>query len=322
MRATRPLAPSVTARSPRGPNRLARLARPPLLAALLAGLLAGTPPAVAQDAAPAGRLVRLPTLDGKDAAGALYLPPAHAPRAGVVVVHGYGGNFYSGVPAHLAPALADRGVAALAVNLRDHDGGPKTTLFEEGRWDVQAAIDALDHRGVGPVVLAGHSLGTNTVLHVAAESRDARLRALVLLAPPGNAFEWNVRLFGRERATAVLEEAERLRAAGRGRELMLVDLGPLGRALYSADHLVSLRGPATRSDPYRNLAAVAVPVLVVAAGADRLVDPGIPARLRAAAPPGGRVDLVEIPEADHGFTRHREALAETVSRWLTAVLGR
>ena len=29
---------------------------------------------------------------------------------------------------------------------------------------------------------------------------------------------------------------------------MSVDLGPLGRALYSADHLVSPRGPATRSD--------------------------------------------------------------------------
>lgn len=291
-------------------------------AVLLAGLWVWEPArGAAQDAGAVGLLVRLPTPDGKETAGALYLPPGRPPRGGVVLVHGYGGNFYSGVPAHLAPALADRGFAALAVNLRDHDAGPKTTLFEEGRWDVQAAIDALDRRGAGPIVLAGHSLGTNTVLHVAAEGRDPRLRAVVLLAPPGNAFEWNVRQFGRERAMAVLEEAERLRAAGRGRELMLVDLGPLGRALYSADHLVSLRGPATRSDPYRNLAAVGVPVLVVRPGADRLVDAAIADRLRAAAPPGVRVGLVDIAEADHGFTRHREALAEAVVRWLTAVLG-
>jgi len=144
----------------------------------------------------------------------------------------------------------------------------------------------------------------------------------VLVAGPGNAFEWNVRLFGKERATAVLEEAQRLQAQGRGRELMPVDLGPLGRALYSADHLVSLRGPATRSDPYRNAAAVTVPVLVVQAGADRLVDPDVARRLRAAATTTPRADLVEVPGADHGFSWHQAALADAVERWLAEVLAR
>jgi pimeloyl-ACP methyl ester carboxylesterase len=160
------------------------------------------------------------------------------------------------------------------------------------------------------------------VLHVAAEARDPRLRALVLVAGPGNAFEWNVRLFGKERATAVLEEAQRLQAAGRGRELMLVDLGPLGRALYSADHLVSLRGPATRSDPYRNVASVTVPVLVVHAGADRLVDPDVARRLRAAATAAPRADLLEVPGADHAFSRHQATLADAVERWLADALAR
>jgi pimeloyl-ACP methyl ester carboxylesterase len=290
----------------------------------VAAILAGWGP----PAAPAGppgvvtHLLRLGTGDGKETTGALFLPAARSPRAGVTVVHGYGGNFYSGVPGHLAPALAERGFAALAVNLRDHDAGPKTTLFEEGRWDVLAGVDALARRGAEPVAVVGHSLGTNTVLHLAAETRDPRLRALVLVAGPGNAFEWNVRLFGRERATAVLEEAQRLQVAGRGRELMLVDLGPLGRALYSADHLVSLRGPATRSDPYRNAASVTVPVLIVHAGADRLVDPDIARRLRAAATTAPRADLVEMPGADHGFSRHQAALADAIERWLADALGR
>jgi pimeloyl-ACP methyl ester carboxylesterase len=267
-------------------------------------------------------LLRLSTGDGKETTGALFLPLGRPPRAGVVLVHGYGGNFYSGVPGHLAPALGRRGFAALAVNLRDHDAGPKTTLFEEGRWDVLAAADELARRKAEPVVVVGHSLGTNTVLHVAAETRDPRLRALVLVAGPGNAFEWNVRVFGRERATAVLEEAQRFQAAGRGRELMLVDLGPLGRALYSADHLVSLRGPATRSDPYRNAASVTVPVLVVHAGADRLVDPDVARRLRAALAAAPRADLLEVAGADHGFSRHQGVLADAVERWLADALGR
>jgi alpha-beta hydrolase superfamily lysophospholipase len=208
------------------------------------------------------------------------------------------------------------------VNLRDHDNNPKTTLFEAGRWDVLAAVDELVRRGAEPVAVVGHSLGTNTVLHVAAENRDPRLRALVLVAAPGNAFEWNARLFGKERATAVLEDAQRLQAGGRGRELMTVDLGPLGRALYSADHLVSLRGPTTRSDPYRNAVTVAAPILVVQAGADRLVDPDIARRLRAAATAAPRADLLEVAGADHGFSHHQAALADALERWLAEVLAR
>ncbi len=289
------------------------------VAALLAG--AGSQAMGAGVTAIAAQLLRLSTQDAKETAGALFLPPGRSPRAGVVIVHGYGGHFSSGVAGHLAPALAARGFAALAVNLRDHGREPKTTLFEEGRWDVLAAVDELARRGVEPVAVLGHSLGTNTVLHVAAETRDPRLRALVLVAGPGNAFEWNVRLFGRERATATLEEAQRLQAASRGRELMTVDLGPLGRALYSADHLVSLRGPATRSDPYRNAAAVTVPVLVIHAGADRLVDPDVARRLRAAAAAAPRADLLEVPDADHGFSRHQAELADAVERWLAETLA-
>ena len=87
----------------------------------------------------ATHLLRLSTGDGTETAGALFLPVGRPRRAGVVVVHGYGGNFYSGVPGHLTATLAERGFAALAVNLRDHDAGPKTTRFEDGRWDPAGA---------------------------------------------------------------------------------------------------------------------------------------------------------------------------------------
>ncbi len=290
-----------------------------LIAALVAALAVG---AAAQPATVGTELVRLATADNRQNAGLLHAPIGRVPRGGVVLVHGYGGNFYSEPTASLARGLAERGFVTVAANLRDHDGGAKTTPFEENRWDVQASIDELARRGIAPIALVGYSLGTNSVLFYAAEAGDPRVRAAVVLAGPGNAFEWNVRQFGRERATRVLDEALRLRREGRGQELMLVDLGPLGKALYSADHLVSLRGPQTRSDPYRNIARVTAPVLLVYAGADRLVDLAVGRRLRAAATGAPRADLVEIAGADHGFSRHREDLAATVDRWLTEVLGR
>jgi alpha-beta hydrolase superfamily lysophospholipase len=267
-------------------------------------------------------LVRLTTADGHRTAGLVQAPIGRAPRAGIVLVHGYAGNFYSGVTGYLSQALAERGFATIALNMRDHDAGPKTTLFEENRWDEQAAADELARRGVAPLAIVGESLGTNRVLLYIAETRDPRVQAVALLAGPGNAFEWNARMFGREQATRVLEEAQRLQATGRGRELILLDLGPLGKALYSADHLVSLRGPQTRSDPFRNIAQVQTPILLVYATADRLVELEIGRRLQAAATRAPRVDLVEVAGADHGFSQHRADLLAALDRWLADVLRR
>jgi len=266
--------------------------------------------------------LRITTGDGAETAGLLYAPLGRAPRGGVVLVHGYASNFYSGSTAHLSRGLAERGFMTIAINTRDHDGGPKTTLFEDNRWDEQAAVEELTRRGVAPLAVVGSSLGTNAVLFYVAEAHDPRIRAVVLLAGPGNAFEWNVRRFGRERAMQSLEEAQRLQTAGRGKELIVVDLGPLGKALYSADHLVSLRGPRTKSDPFRNIAGVTAPVLLVYGTSDRLVESEVGRRLKAAATKAPRADLVEIAGADHDFSTHRDELASTVDRWLREVLGR
>ena len=294
--------------------------RPILTPALLVALL--VTPGEAQPGAVSTEFVRLTTQDGRQTAGLVQTPVGRPPRAGVVLIHGYASNFYSGSTGHLSRVLAERGFTTIAVNMRDHDAGPKTTLFEENRWDEQAAVDELGRRGAAPLAIVGESLGTNRVLYHVAETRDPRIHAVVLLAGPGNALEWNVRIFGREQAARVLEEAQRLQGAGRGKELMLVDLGPLGKALYSADHLVSLRGPQTRSDPFRNIAQLTMPILLVYATADRLVDLEVGRRLRAAATRAPRVDLVELAGAEHSFSRHRAELTTTIDRWLGDVLGR
>ena len=66
---------------------------------------------------------------------------------------------------------------------------------------------------------------------------------------------------------------------------------------------------------------MAVPILIVHAGA-RLVAPDVARRLRAAATAAPRLDLAEVPGADHGFSGHQAALADLVERWLAETLGR
>lgn len=254
-------------------------------------------------------------------AGALHLPAGLAKGAlGVLMVHGFGGNFYEGVNAYLPQALAARGLPALALNMRDHDNPPRRGRFEDNRTDIEAGVGALAPHAPNGTVVIGHSLGTNRVLYYQVEAQDPRVRGLVLLAGPGNAFEWNAALFGRERALAQVAEAQRLVEQGKRGEWMAVDLGPLGKAWYTAEYLLSLRGPASRSDPFANIARVQVPILIVHGTGDRLADHRVADRLKAAAQ-GAPVSLVKIPGAGHGFAEHREQLVEAVAEWL-AGLGR
>jgi pimeloyl-ACP methyl ester carboxylesterase len=297
--------------------RGARCARGPRWA-VVGLLLAAT---CAQGAEVRTELVSVMTPDRVRLAGALHRPVSAAAGApGVLVVHGFGGNFYEGVNAFLPQGLAERGVPVLALNMRDHDNPPRRGRFEDNRTDVEAGVSILARHAPHGIVVIGHSLGTNRVLYYHAEAQDPRVRGLVLVAGPGNAFEWNAALFGRERALAQVMEARRLIDGGKPGEWMPIDLGPLGKTWYTAEYLWSLRGPASRSDPFTNIARVRAPVLIVHGTGDRLADHPVADRLKAAAQ-GSAVTLVKIPGAGHGFGEHPAELIHAVADWL-AGLGR
>jgi len=265
----------------------------------------------------ATELVQVTTADGVHLDGALWRaspPPAKAPA--FLLVHGYGGNFYAAWPP-LAQALAERGSLVLALNMRDHDLTPQTSLFEDNWADIEAGVIFLVRSGAPAVVLVGQSMGTNRVLYYLAETQDPRVRGLLLMAAPGNLLEWNTKLFGRERALAILAEAQERVREGRGQELMVVDLGPLGKTLYSAAHVVSLRGPETRSDPFQNMVRVHVPVLILHGTADRLADQAVSWRLKEAAGAGAELQL--IPGLGHDLPRTPEAILPILGPWLERI---
>lgn len=75
----------------------------------------------------------------------------------------------------VAPRFAERGVPALAINLRGYDGSTgKSDDYVPGRpWspaiDVRSAAHLLRDRGVSEIVLVGASLGGHAVLAAALE---------------------------------------------------------------------------------------------------------------------------------------------------------
>jgi len=160
-------------------------------------------------------------------------------------------------------------------------------------------------------------MGTNRVLYYQAGSGDPDIAATILASGPGDLFEWNVWQFGKEKAQAQVDEALKLRQAGHEEELMMVDIGPLGKALYTARYLLSMRGPDRRSNPYTNLAKVKNPILIVQGTADKLIAPDIGKRLQAAA--GPTAVLATIEGAEHGFENHESPLIERILGWLSTL---
>jgi pimeloyl-ACP methyl ester carboxylesterase len=262
------------------------------------------------------QMVRLQTTDGITLTGVLRQPHTVRNNAGVILVHGYSGNFYSGIMSFLPEALSDSGFATLVINMRDHDRGPKKNRFEDNRYDIAVAVDEMVRLGYNSIFLFGHSMGTNRVLYYIAATGDSRIRGILLTGPPGNLFEWNISIFGIEAASQVLAQAQDLVARGKGDEWMLINLGPLGKALYTANHVVSLRGPKTVSDPYKNISRIFKPILIVHGLADRLANPDVTDRLLKSAKPGIHVTVVKIPGANHGFSAHQQDLVTAVNNWL------
>ena len=261
-------------------------------------------------------LTELQTTDGVRLEAVLRVPYPSRAKAGVVMVHGYGGNFYSGIMAFLPETLSRRDFATLALNMRDHDLGPKKNLFEENLPDIVAGVDEMARHGYEALFLYGHSMGTNRVLFYLAETQDPRIVGIILTGSPGNLFQWNVRTFGLEAATQVLHRAQELKAEGKGDTWMLINLGPLGKTLYTANHVVSLRGPQSLSDPFMNIARISKPVLIVHGLADRLADPQVADQLKNNVGSGSSVTLRKIEGADHSFRNREKELEEIIVQWL------
>ena len=276
------------------------------------------PPRVSTGAACSTEMVTLRTADGARLQGIIF----HATKpsaSALLLVHGYGGNFYEAYLPKLAEAAAHAGYDTLALNMRDHDTGPKKSSFMDNQVDIAAGAAYLRGLGHKRLVLLGQSMGTNRVLYYQAASGDPDIAATILVSGPGDLFEWNVWQFGKEKAQATVDEALNLQRAGREEEMMLIDLGPIGKALYTARYLLSLRGPDRLSNPYLNLAKVKNSILIVQGTADKLIPPDVGKRLQMAAPAGSAAVFVSVEGAGHGFENYEPVLSDKVLGWLNTV---
>lgn len=263
--------------------------------------------------------------DSEPLDAAFYTPDGPA-RGGILIMHGNVGNFYTGPPRFLPPALVAAGFACLAFNRRGHDvlvnytgrglaGGAFQTTAE-GRTDNDVAAAWLAKQGFAEPIVIGHSNGGMLAADFAA--RRPQTAALVLLSAqrggerndrvgPPNMVNGSPLLAG-ERHEEALAEAKRLVAEGRPQELMLL---PGWWRAISAESLID-RAHHT-PDTVAAAADVRCPVMYLRG---ELEAPAVyPAeRFKELCPAPCEVVIAE--GCDHWYAGREDAVAAIVVSWL------
>lgn len=255
--------------------------------------------------------------------GLWYSPPD--PRAAVLLMHGNGGNFYSGPARFLPRHLVPRGVACFAYNRRGHDTLTTRTRDPEGNAFQTAEQTMADNRtargfaaarGFTSPIVVGHSNGG---LYGARHVADhPGVRALVLLSAHCGGPE----MLARASELGLLAAGQRAELGTRAREL--VAAGQPG-ALMLLPGWWYVTSAASYLDMERNVPrlldaapAIRCPVLYVRGG---LEDPGLYPAEAFAACAAGPVDVRVIPGCDHFYTGMEDRVGRMVADWVDNVLA-
>lgn len=198
------------------------------------------------DPAVVTELLRLPAGPRRTLDGVAWRPAGAARRTAIALFPGTGAEFCHPPAAWLGPRLAAAGWPVLSLNRRDHGAQFGFHRFRDSAMDHGVAVDWLAAQGAERVVLGGHSYGTLTVPCYVAETGDARVAALLLLAPLGDLRAASVRIVGGEADYARIVADCRARCAeGRGDEAFLIPPMAPGTLPLMHSHAVFLdkRGP-------------------------------------------------------------------------------
>lgn len=281
-------------------------------------------------------LVSVRTSDGIRLDGALQhadrvVSSNEIPFDAIILLSGVGSNFYgSTLIESLAATFTKRGITALRVNTRGHDGvctvssptggklqGAAYEIVDDCRYDIEAWIEHLLQQGHKRVALLGHSLGAVKVLYSQALQPHAAINQIIAISPPSLSHDRFVSGDTAASFQSSMEEAEQL--CGEGRPEMLFQATFPFSMILSAGTYVDKYGPTSRYDFLRITDRITTPTLFTY-GEVELQHGGVafdnlPAAIREAAW-GTSPNVLVVPSANHFYTECHSTLALLLTRTL------
>jgi alpha/beta superfamily hydrolase len=285
-------------------------------------------------------LVRIETPDGCTLDGALQHPAtgaAQLPLDAVVLVHGTGSNFYqSTMLEFLANRFLARGVAALRINTRGHDGlsiavtarggvrqGAAYETVDDCRHDLAGWMN-FARAQVGPrVALLGHSLGAVKCIYAAVNEASLKPALIIAVSPPRLSYAWFCKSALGEAFLTTYRQAEELVTAGQGATLIEATV-PLPMAI-SAAGFVDKYGPGERINFLPLVPRLPCPSLFTFGSREvetNVAFHELPTEVAVLTAHEQPRDLAVVEGADHFYTGKRAELATTVEGRLGRLLDR
>ncbi len=251
--------------------------------------------------------------------------------AAVLLLPGLGFHSFEYEP--LATRLAAAGLNTFSLDYRGHgrSGGPR------GRWtlddltaDTCRAVDVLQQRGSGPIVVFGNSLGA--MIGIRAAAQDERISGVIAANAPTRAAEWALTPFRR-----VLFAALKLVTPLAPVRVSVNHFLPYRRLIDDPAWLAVIRGdPLIRDarrldvtaltallddwDGVRAVTGLRTPLLILQGRHDHLQPPRQGDQLAAAAPPGTRHQRIDTGHLPH--LEDPDLLATLVLDWITELTSR
>jgi len=285
-------------------------------------------------------LINFVTKDGLEHQGIVHIPDDVSGTA-VLWIHGLTGRFYGDVALMnlFAKECAAKHMAFASVNTRGHEYLTSTHMrdanepkgyrhetigagverFTDCVHDIDAAITCLTSRGIGRVVLAGHSTGANKVCYYAATVHNPRVSGVVLSGPMSDRYSAGI---DPERHRKHMDIMRTKLAEGKGDELLTgFDFFPLTprrwMSLFAEGSPEGVFNYQDKTGALLTFSKIHVPLLVVFAGDDEHADAPILEIKKAfdTHAQSRAYKSVVIENTDHGFTGKEKELVNAVVSW-------
>jgi len=201
----------------------------------------------------------------------------------ILITHGGLAHYGMETIHYLQTLLKTRGYSSLAINLSlglDNRHGmydcstPHRHRNNDAADEIGAWVNWLQAQGAQGIVLLGHSRGGAQTALYAAEHKDKRIQAVLLMASAiaDNTSPDTYLKIHRQPLPPLLNKAKKLMQAGK-KDTLLSPVGVLncGNASATASTFVSYYGQDPRLDTPYLIPRIQVPVLVLVAGSDEVV---------------------------------------------------